>query len=125
MYEYDEVYDNMKEGSRMAEAAKKKDSGERKVRFTLLVVYVAMFLADHILGVQPQYIAKLIETAEIRKIDRIRAEDKMIQHERQKEGEEFKDKDQFVTPSYLAQQEELRKTEAEEKKKEGVSSLFF
>lgn len=45
----------------------------------------------------------------------------MIQHERQKEGEEFKDKDQFVTPSYLAQQEELRKTEAEEKKKEGES----
>lgn len=36
VYEYDEVYDNMKEGSRMAEAAKKKDSGERKVRLLFL-----------------------------------------------------------------------------------------
>lgn len=31
VYEYDEVYDNMKEGSRQAELEKKKDSGERKV----------------------------------------------------------------------------------------------
>lgn len=31
IYEYDEVYDNMKEGSRLAEVEKKKDAGERKV----------------------------------------------------------------------------------------------
>lgn len=61
-----------------------------------------------------------METAEVRKRDRVRAEDKMVQREREKEGEEFVDKDQFVTPSYLAQQEELRKIEAEETKKEGT-----
>lgn len=33
VYEYDEVYDNMKEGSRLAELEKKKDSGERKVSY--------------------------------------------------------------------------------------------
>lgn len=43
----------------------------------------------------------------------------MVQRERQKEGEDFADKDAFVTPAYLAQQEELRKIEEEEKKKEG------
>jgi coiled-coil domain-containing protein 55 len=32
VYEYDEVYDNMKEGSRVADLEKKKDAGERKVR---------------------------------------------------------------------------------------------
>jgi len=31
VYEYDEVYDNMKEGSRQAEQDKKKDAGDRKV----------------------------------------------------------------------------------------------
>lgn len=31
VYEYDEVYDNMKEGSRLAQLEKKKESGERKV----------------------------------------------------------------------------------------------
>lgn len=31
VYEYDEVYDNMKEGGRLAEVEKKKDAGERKV----------------------------------------------------------------------------------------------
>ena len=31
VYEYDEVYDNMKEGGRLAAVEKKKDAGERKV----------------------------------------------------------------------------------------------
>lgn len=58
----------------------------------------------------------------MRKQDRLRAEDKMIQKEREREGDEFADKDQFVTPSYLKQQEELRKVEEEEKKREGASA---
>ncbi|KAK4702960.1 coiled-coil domain-containing protein 55, partial [Phenoliferia sp. Uapishka_3] len=99
VYEYDEVYDNMKAGSRQAELDKKKDAGERK----------------------PKYIARLIETAEVRKRDRVRAEDKMVQREREMEGEEFQDKDAFVTPAYLAQQEELRRIEEEEAKKEAAA----
>ncbi len=43
----------------------------------------------------------------------------MVQREREVEGDEFADKDAFVTPAYLAQQEELRRVEAEEKKQEG------
>ena len=45
----------------------------------------------------------------------------MIAREREREGDEFADKDQFVTPAYLAQQEELRKIEEEEKKREGAA----
>ncbi|GAA5878529.1 hypothetical protein JCM1840_005539 [Sporobolomyces johnsonii] len=96
VYEYDEVYDNMKAGEMAAVAERKKDSGDRK----------------------PKYISRLMETAELRKQDRLRAEDKMIQREREREGDEFADKDAFVTPAYLAQQEEMRKAEAEEKKRE-------
>ncbi|CEQ41389.1 SPOSA6832_03080 [Sporobolomyces salmonicolor] len=96
VYEYDEVYDNMKAGEMAAVAERKKESGDRK----------------------PKYISRLMETAELRKQDRLRAEDKMIQREREREGDEFADKDAFVTPAYLAQQEEMRKAEAEEKKRE-------
>ena len=70
---------------------------------------------------QPKYINRLLETAELRKQDRLRAEDKMIAREREREGDEFADKDQFVTPAYLAQQEDLRKIEEEEKKREGMA----
>ena len=45
----------------------------------------------------------------------------MVQREREMEGEDFKDKDAFVTPGYLLQQEELRKNEEEEKKRDGQS----
>lgn len=61
----------------------------------------------------------------MRKRDRVRAEDKMVQREREMEGAEFADKDAFVTPSYLLQQEELRKIEEEESKKEGASCSFL
>lgn len=37
VYEYDEVYDNMKEGGRLALLEKKKDAGERKVRDLQLI----------------------------------------------------------------------------------------
>jgi len=63
-----------------------------------------------------------METAELRKQDRLRAEDKMIAKEREREGDEFKDKEEFVTPSYLKQQEELRKLEQEEKRLEGINT---
>ncbi|KAM0789221.1 hypothetical protein ACM66B_000065 [Microbotryomycetes sp. NB124-2] len=110
VYEYDEVYDSMKQGERLAQEQRKQEASERK----------------------PKYIAGLIETAELRKRDRLRAEDKMVQREREREGDEFADKDQFVTPAYLAQQEELRRIEEEEKKKEeleaknakGLSAFF-
>lgn len=47
----------------------------------------------------------------------------MVQREREREGEEFADKDAFVTPAYLAQQEELKRIEEEEQKKEGEFCL--
>lgn len=46
---------------------------------------------------QPRYIEGLLKTAELRKRDRLRAEEKMVEKEREREGEEFADKEKFVT----------------------------
>ncbi|KAI7935517.1 hypothetical protein MJO28_016388 [Puccinia striiformis f. sp. tritici] len=95
VYKYDEVYDVMKLVDNKAKLEKDQKGAERK----------------------PQYISGLIETAKQRKIDRVRAEDKMVQRERELEGEEFANKDEFVTPAYLEQQKELREAEQVEKLK--------
>ncbi|KAA1073945.1 hypothetical protein PGTUg99_025911 [Puccinia graminis f. sp. tritici] len=95
IFEYDQVYDLMKLADSKAKLEKEQKGAERK----------------------PQYISGLIETAKQRKIDRVRAEDKMVQRERELEGEEFANKDEFVTPAYLQQQKELREAEEAEKLK--------
>ena len=43
----------------------------------------------------------------------------MIQREREAEGGEFADKEQFVTQAYKDQMAEVRRAEEEEKKREG------
>ena len=44
----------------------------------------------------------------------------MIQREREAEGDEFVDKEQFVTQAYKDQMAEVRRAEEEEKKREGL-----
>ena len=47
----------------------------------------------------------------------------MLQREREAEGDEFADKEQFVTQAYKDQMEEVRQAEEEEKKREGMFDL--
>ncbi|RIA93267.1 coiled-coil domain-containing protein 55-domain containing protein [Glomus cerebriforme] len=98
VYSYDEVYDDMK-------------NAERKTLQELKGI-------DSVSSKKPRYINDLLKAAEIRKRDYIRAQERKIQIEREAEGEEFDDKETFVTSAYKAQQEELRKAEEEEKKRE-------
>ena len=44
----------------------------------------------------------------------------MMQREREREGDEFADKEAFVTQAYKDQMEEVRRAEEEERKREGV-----
>lgn len=60
-----------------------------------------------------------MQSAATRRLDHLRAEEKMIQREREAEGEEFKDKDEFVTQAYKDQMAEVRRAEEEEKRREG------
>jgi coiled-coil domain-containing protein 55 len=53
-------------------------------------------------------------------LDYLRAEEKMIQREREAEGDEFRDKDAFVTQAYKDQMAEVRRAEEEERRREGM-----
>lgn len=96
IYDYDGVYEAMKTAERAMSARKQQDKIERK----------------------PKYMQNLFEMAEIRKRDRLRAEDFKFQKEREAEGADFEDKEKFVTSAYRAQQEELRKVAEEEAQNE-------
>ncbi|KAI9675410.1 MAG: hypothetical protein M1817_001314 [Caeruleum heppii] len=67
---------------------------------------------------QPKYMASLLAAAEVRKRDQLRAKEKLLVKEREAEGDEFADKDKFVTGAYKKQQEEVKRLEEEERKKE-------
>ncbi|PIL24074.1 hypothetical protein GSI_13825 [Ganoderma sinense ZZ0214-1] len=96
VFEYDEVWDKMQETKLKQKEAKEADAKERK----------------------PKYISGLLASAATRRLDHLRAEEKMIQRERELEGDEFKDKESFVTQAYKDQMEELRRAEEEERKRE-------
>ncbi|KAF9075276.1 coiled-coil domain-containing protein 55-domain containing protein [Rhodocollybia butyracea] len=96
VYEYDEVWDNMQQAKLRQKEAKESDPKKR----------------------QPKYINDLLNSSRTRKLDHLRAEEKMMQREREREGDEFADKESFVTQAYKDQMEEVRKAEEEEKKRE-------
>ena len=75
--------------------------------------------------VQPKYINGLLASATIRKLDHLRAEEKMMQLQREAEGDEFADKEAFVTQAYKDQMAEVRKAEEEERKREGTQVVIL
>jgi len=99
-YSYDEVYDSFSATSK----DKKKDESSTNGNGESTVV--------------PKYMTNLLASAEIRKRDQLKAKEKALQKERDAEGDEFADKEAFVTGAYKKQQEEMRRIEEEEKKRE-------
>ncbi|PYI23604.1 hypothetical protein BO99DRAFT_375922 [Aspergillus violaceofuscus CBS 115571] len=73
---------------------------------------------DGAVGTVPKYMTALLRSAEIRKRDQLRARDRQLAKEREAEGDEFADKEKFVTAAYKAQQAEMRRIEAEEAARE-------
>ncbi|KAK5056842.1 hypothetical protein LTR84_012374 [Exophiala bonariae] len=69
---------------------------------------------------KPKYMGSLMDSADVRKRDQLRAREKLLQREREAEGDEFADKEKFVTGAYKKQQEELKIMEEEEKKREAL-----
>jgi coiled-coil domain-containing protein 55 len=91
IYEYDALYDSMK-----PQPKTDKEDEERR----------------------PRYMTGLIAAATVRKRDAIIAEEKKFAREREAEGEEFADKEKFVTSAYKKQQEENRRIQEEEARRE-------
>ncbi|KAF5012605.1 hypothetical protein FDECE_1338 [Fusarium decemcellulare] len=91
VYEYDSVYDSLK--------PKKQTTKEDEER-------------------RPKYMRNLMQAAEVRKRDALIAEEKKIAREREAEGDEYADKEKFVTEAYRKQQEENKRLEEEERRRE-------
>ena len=98
IYDYDSVYDSLH--------AKPKNSD-----------------ADTPKG--PKYMANLFAAAEVRKRDQLRAKEKMLLKEREAEGDEFADKEKFVTEAYKAQQEEVKMIELEEERRQAKEEALM
>lgn len=96
IFDYDSFHDAKTSVTEAKKAASKQDAIERK----------------------PKYINNLLESAARRKQDQQIAREKLLQKEREAEGDEFADKEKFVTGAYKEQQEETRRLEEEEKKKQ-------
>lgn len=118
VYEYDEVWDKMQEAKQRQKEAKEVEAKVRKVR-SLSTYTMLLFVLSS--TPQPKYINSLLQSAATRRLDYLRAEEKTIQRERDAEGDEFADKEQFVTQAYKDQMAEVRRAEEEEKKREGES----
>ncbi|XP_025410064.1 nuclear speckle splicing regulatory protein 1-like, partial [Sipha flava] len=92
VFQYDEVYDEIEK--------KKENLDEKKKQ----------------IDKKPRYIQNLLVQAEKRKIEYERRNERLIQKERETEGNEFKDKEAFVTSSYKKKLEELKKLDEEDLK---------
>lgn len=95
IFDYDSFHDAKQSVADAKKAASKQDAIERK----------------------PKYINNLLDAAERRKKDQQVAMEKKLQREREEEGDEFADKEKFVTGAYKEQQEENKRLEEEERRK--------
>ena len=95
IFDYDSFHDAKSTVTEAKKAAARQEAVERK----------------------PKYINNLLDAASRRKQDQQIAREKLLQKEREAEGDEFADKEKFVTGAYKEQQEETRKLEEEEKRK--------
>ncbi|KAL9043940.1 MAG: hypothetical protein Q9214_002889, partial [Letrouitia sp. 1 TL-2023] len=101
IYEYDSIYDSLhaKPKPSSSPSASGTGNGTNEPR-------------------KARYMSDLLAAAEVRKRDQLRAKEKMLAKEREAEGDEFADKEKFVTAAYKRQQEEMRKAEVEEATRE-------
>lgn len=91
IYDYDAVYDSLKPQKKITQ-----QDAERK----------------------PKYMSNLLAAAAVRKRDATIAEEKKLAKDREAEGDEFKDKESFVTGAYKKLQADNRRLEAEERVRE-------
>ena len=96
IFEYDHVYDDMKKSG--------KDPAKKDL--------------------QPKYMNSLLKSAQLRKREQDRREEKKIQKEREEEGDEFKDKEAFMTGAYKEKLKELKETEDREKREAACESIL-
>lgn len=118
VFQYDEIWDGMKLAEAKAKAIKEDNPDAKKVSSASTRLPQTGINVE--CAFKPKYMENLIRSAETRRLDHLRAEEKMMQREREAEGDEFADKEKFVTQAYKDQMAEVRRAEAEEKAREGA-----
>lgn len=99
IFQYDELYDSM---TATREDAKKAKTTEVK---------------------KSKYIERLLVTADQRKKEYERRIERQVQRDRAAEGDMYKDKETFVTATYRAKLEELKKAEEIERREEYLEAI--
>ena len=102
VYQYDEVYDQMEEKKLEENAAKNADKATKK----------------------PRYIQKMIKNAERQKRENERRIERQVQKDREAEGEQFADKEKFVTSAYRKKMEENAKIDEEEERMDRIEKAL-
>lgn len=98
IYQYDEVYDDLERKGQSDSVNKQKEK-------------------------KSKYIQKLLKTAERRKKEQEHRIERMVQKEREAEGEMYADKESYVTSAYRAKLEEFKKMEEEEAKMNRLEAI--
>eukprot|EP00794_Sanderia_malayensis_P013875 gene13875-15323_t len=98
VYQYDEIYDQMEE-QKIQVGAQKMEQNKK-----------------------PKYIANLLKSAEFRKREEERRIERKVDKERQKEGDEFADKEAFVTSAYRQKMIERAEEEERLKRQEAIDA---
>ncbi|KAJ1724115.1 hypothetical protein LPJ53_001577 [Coemansia erecta] len=97
VYAYDTVYDEISSARRRLKTSDKDDR-------------------------RPKYMEKLIETAQQRQVQKEVARERLLDKQRAREGDEFADKESFVTKGYQKQKEERRRMVEDEERKEALEA---
>ena len=102
VYQYDEVYDQMEAKKQEDNAVKNADKKEKK----------------------PRYIHQMLKNAERQKRENERRIERQVQKEREEEGEQFADKEKYVTSAYRKKMEEMARLDEEEERIERIEKVL-
>ncbi|CAG2172608.1 unnamed protein product [Oppiella nova] len=102
VFEYDSIYEDMKSKSESITETDPQNAEKPKAK----------------------YINNLLKFSENRKKETERRTERKIQKEREREGNEFEDKEQFVTNAYKEKLQELRAQELRDQKEQQIEELL-
>ncbi|XP_077401982.1 nuclear speckle splicing regulatory protein 1 isoform X2 [Vanacampus margaritifer] len=101
VYDYDAVYDDIQK-QRLDNSKKKLSGAERK----------------------PKYIHQLMKAVDSRKKEQERRDERKIQKEREAEGNQFADKDAYVTSAYKRKLQEQKEEEERERREAAIEAAL-
>lgn len=103
VFEYDSIYDEIK-----SQKQSKEEIG-----------------CEHKEKQRPKYINNLLKFSENRKKENERRIERKIQKEREAEGNQFADKEEFVTNAYKEKLEEIKVAEERDRKEEAIEGIIL